>query len=65
MANQSRFQVFLAGLVGAAIIFPVMLLLNRFGRPELESPVSAALLAVGLATRGRWELRGNFGSGSQ
>lgn len=60
MAEQSRKKVFLVGLALAAIIFPVVPLLDHLGRPELIYPVVTAFVAIAVAMRARWELRGQL-----
>jgi hypothetical protein len=60
MTKQTRSKVLLVSLVFIAVIFPVVPLLDHLGRPELTYPVIAALVAIGLAIRGSWELRGRL-----
>jgi hypothetical protein len=57
MTKQPRSKGLLVGLALAAVVFPIVPLLDHLGRPELRYPVIAALGAIGFAIRGNWDLR--------
>jgi len=60
MGKQIQTKSILFGLIVGIIILPAVLFLNRVGRPELEYPALAVLVAIAFAIWGRWELRGRW-----
>lgn len=57
IGEKSQLRKILWGLLIAVLAFPVLPLLDHFGRPELERPVYFSLGLILIAIKVCWELR--------